>query len=207
VLLLRHQGLLDSNFSAEPAAYLFHGAADAPPGARHPLQCDIGLKTPQCGRRADALKLWLMWKYYGQAGFAKQIDRCWDLAAFFHQQLQRRPNFLSVLPQPQCLNICFWYIPPAVHRARGSTTPVTSVLQLLPCFHEELAAATKLIQRRLREDGLALTDISPLPQRPHFLRFILNNYKSTPTEFLSLLNSIEAYFADPSEPPDSPGTP
>ena len=29
---------------------------------------DLGRKSLQCGRRADALKLWLTWKYFGDRG-------------------------------------------------------------------------------------------------------------------------------------------
>ena len=36
---------------------------------------DLGDRTIQCGRKSDAMKLWLAWKLRGDEGFAKCIDR------------------------------------------------------------------------------------------------------------------------------------
>ena len=193
VLLVSEKGCLEANlhhFSA--ASYLFHSSD--PSSDTHPLQCDIGLKTLQCGRRADALKLWLMWKFHGRLGFARHIDKSFELAHYFHQQIKLHPHFLPVSPQPsQCLNVCFWYIPPDVRQKYGPW-PVQSVTDLLPKFHHELENATKLIQAGLRSRGIALTDISPLPGRPYFLRFIINNSKASYQDILSLLSIVESFF-------------
>ncbi|NXV24922.1 CSAD decarboxylase, partial [Cepphus grylle] len=36
---------------------------------------DTGDKTPQCGRRVDCLKLWLLWKAVGTEGLARRVER------------------------------------------------------------------------------------------------------------------------------------
>ncbi|XP_027489243.1 LOW QUALITY PROTEIN: cysteine sulfinic acid decarboxylase-like, partial [Corapipo altera] len=36
---------------------------------------DPGDKSPQCGRRPDGLKLWLLWKALGQRGLRERVER------------------------------------------------------------------------------------------------------------------------------------
>ncbi|WAR05243.1 CSAD-like protein [Mya arenaria] len=38
--------------------------------------CVPGDKTVQCGRKVDALKLWVMWRAIGDAGMAAITDNC-----------------------------------------------------------------------------------------------------------------------------------
>ena len=52
-----------------PANYLFHGD----PSDTDEVY-DLADLTLQCGRRGDALKLYLAWVYHGSQGFAAQID-------------------------------------------------------------------------------------------------------------------------------------
>ena len=54
VLLLKCSGLLQK-YNASNATYLFQ------PDKLN-VEYDLGDKTIQCGRRADAFKLWLTWK-------------------------------------------------------------------------------------------------------------------------------------------------
>lgn len=192
-LLVREKGSLERNFPhVAEAAYLFHsGAAGL---EAHPLQCQIGLKTPQCGRRADALKLWLMWKYRGRDGFARSIDDCYALALYFYRRVCQHPHFLPVTPSPsQCLNVCFWYLSPALRRALPS---LPQSFEDVPAeCHEELSHTTRSIQSSLRSRGFALTDIAPLPGKPYFLRFIMNNTKATSDDIDQLLIEIESTFS------------
>lgn len=192
VLLVRRAGLLEANLTdlASSAAYLFHESDEI----THPLQCDIGLKTLQCGRRADALKLWLMWKHYGRAGFARFIDYQFSLVLYFHEQVLRRPYFVPVSTSPpECLNVCFWYVPPP---ARASLAAADKQLpdRLPDGLFDAIADSTKHIQKSLRARGAALTDISPLPGLPHFLRFVLNNSKTTTADIDRLLDEIQDLF-------------
>jgi len=36
----------------------------------------VGDKTVQCGRKVDALKLWMLWRALGDAGMAAITDNC-----------------------------------------------------------------------------------------------------------------------------------
>lgn len=41
---------------------------------------DIGDKTLVCGRRAEALKLWMAWKRVGDQGWEQRVDHAVELA-------------------------------------------------------------------------------------------------------------------------------
>ncbi|KAL9121158.1 MAG: hypothetical protein Q9187_002283 [Circinaria calcarea] len=62
-----------------PAGYLFHSEA----GINENTEVyDLADLTLQCGRRGDSLKLALGWIYYGKTGYASQVNRAFDTAAY-----------------------------------------------------------------------------------------------------------------------------
>ncbi|KAK4178510.1 putative glutamate decarboxylase [Triangularia setosa] len=103
-----------------PAGYLFHSSTPSD-------VWDLADLTLQCGRRADSLKLALSWIYYGAAGFARQIDTAFDLAAYFADLLQQSGNFVLVSENPPpCLQVCFYYAPGGKLKGTGEgNTEVT----------------------------------------------------------------------------------
>ncbi|KAK4203578.1 putative glutamate decarboxylase [Triangularia verruculosa] len=105
-----------------PAGYLFHSSTPSD-------VWDLADLTLQCGRKADSLKLALSWIYYGAAGFARQIDAAFDLAAYFATLLEKSGNFVLVSENPPpCLQICFYYAPGGKLRGTGEeNTEVTRV--------------------------------------------------------------------------------
>ena len=60
-----------------PANYLFHSYISETDEVY-----DLADLTLQCGRRADALKLYLAWVYYGSQGFAAQIDCAFETGMY-----------------------------------------------------------------------------------------------------------------------------
>ena len=59
--LFKNPKILFEINDVEGTEYLFHKENDKQP--------DLGKRSLQCGRRVDALKLWLTWKYYGDSGY------------------------------------------------------------------------------------------------------------------------------------------
>ena len=60
---------------------------------------DLGDRTIQCGRKSDAMKLWLAWKLRGDEGFAKCIDRSFHLAKFVQLEVENSDGkFILVQP-------------------------------------------------------------------------------------------------------------
>ncbi|GLI73151.1 glutamate decarboxylase 2 [Penicillium ochrochloron] len=105
-----------------PAGYLFHNEDTEPTqngeanGSElevdSPEVWDLADLTLQCGRRADSLKLFLGWTYYGTEGYEKQIDNACDVAAHLATLVSQNPNFTLVSENaPPCLQVCFYYTP------------------------------------------------------------------------------------------------
>ncbi|KAF2214445.1 hypothetical protein CERZMDRAFT_110750 [Cercospora zeae-maydis SCOH1-5] len=71
---------------------------------------DLADLTPQCGRRADSLKLFLAWTYQGTTGFATSIDHAFATAAHLTNLLASNENFSLVSSNPPpCLQVCFYF--------------------------------------------------------------------------------------------------
>jgi glutamate/tyrosine decarboxylase-like PLP-dependent enzyme len=102
ILLIREKNHLLKTNSVTGTEYIFH---DESYGVH-----DLGPMSLQCGRRVDALKLWLSWKFYGDRGFAERIDRFFELASFSEDIVKRTPSLELMAPRSS-VNICFRYIP------------------------------------------------------------------------------------------------
>lgn len=88
-----------------PAGYLFHNE-----GVDVNDLYDLADLTPQCGRRADALKLFLSLTYYGTTYFSGHIERAFDNANYLLQLLKEHPDFVLASPEPlPCLQVCFYF--------------------------------------------------------------------------------------------------
>ena len=109
--------------NALPAGYLFHNddsealgngqeesISDLEPDP--PEVWDLADLTLQCGRRADSLKLFLSWTYYGSEGYERQINSACDVAAYLATIIAKSPNLILVSGNPPpCLQVCFYYGP------------------------------------------------------------------------------------------------
>merc|ERR1711957_757467 len=83
----------------------------------------------QCGRKADSLKLWLAWKLRGDDGFAKCIDRSFDLAKFVEEEVENSKGKFVLVQPAQCANIGFWYIPPRLRPFNRETATEEDAMQ------------------------------------------------------------------------------
>ena len=101
-ILVKQKGILSDACSSGDTDYLFHEYENAP--------YDLGRMSLQCGRKVDALKLWLSWKQHGKNGYEQRVDRLFDLASYA-TQFVRTCEHLELMAQPQFLNICFRYTP------------------------------------------------------------------------------------------------
>lgn len=89
-----------------PAEYLFHNA----PGASVHDIYDLADLTPQCGRRADALKFFLALQYYGSTHFRNVVENGYDNAEYLLTSLKSNGNFVTISPEPlPCLQVCFYF--------------------------------------------------------------------------------------------------
>lgn len=84
----------------DEAHYLFHDEAES-----H----DLGRYSLQCGRRNDALKLFLAWRVKGDAGWGAMVDRYMELAAHLAARISSEP-MLELVGQPAWTNVCFRHL-------------------------------------------------------------------------------------------------
>ena len=86
---------------AEVAHYLFHDEAE---------DVDLGRFSLQCGRRNDALKLWLEWRVRGDAGWSAMVDQYMDYASHLETLVNAHPE-LELMSSRMWTNVCFRYSP------------------------------------------------------------------------------------------------
>ncbi|HEY2065775.1 MAG TPA: aminotransferase class I/II-fold pyridoxal phosphate-dependent enzyme [Gemmatimonadaceae bacterium] len=115
VVLVRHERDLETAF-AQRAPYLFHGEA----GAR---VWDQGLRSFQCSRRADVLKLWVALQRYGASGIGMLYDRLCRVARAMHRRLLEHPRF-EVLHEPEANILCFRWVGDGDLDGRGEALDV-----------------------------------------------------------------------------------
>ena len=103
MLLVRDEQELQAAF-AQRAPYLFHGDATASTRVR-----DQGVRSFQCSRRADVLKLWVVLQRFGRRGIAALHDHLCDLAVVVRDELLKHREFL-ILHEPESNILCFRYV-------------------------------------------------------------------------------------------------
>lgn len=86
---------------------------------------DLADLTLQCGRHGDSLKLALAWVYEGAAGFERQTDHAFAMAALLADRLSQKSDVFSLVSSnpPPCLQVCFYY----ADGAPGTPHPVKAV--------------------------------------------------------------------------------
>jgi glutamate/tyrosine decarboxylase-like PLP-dependent enzyme len=96
--LTREKGLLNKAFSVD-AGYLFH---------EDTYDYDLGQKSLRGGRRPDAFKLWLTWKYQGETGLTTHIEKLCNAADTMAALIQKNPK-IELFTQPESTIVCFRY--------------------------------------------------------------------------------------------------
>ncbi|XP_052804470.1 cysteine sulfinic acid decarboxylase-like isoform X2 [Mya arenaria] len=175
VLVLKQKGLLEdcNRFRAE---YLFQ------PDKNYNTEYDIGDKTVQCGRKVDALKLWVMWRAIGDAGMAAITDNCFRNARYLAERMAKTDSFRLVIPEFECGNVCFWYIPPSM---RGE--------EETPDWWNQLAKVAPAIKARMMEQGTMMIGYNPLTCKGlvNFFRIIVANPSCTTADMDFVIHEIE----------------
>jgi L-2,4-diaminobutyrate decarboxylase len=102
VVLTRQEQDLDHAFS-QRAPYLFH-----PRGAGE-RTVDQGVRSFQCTRRADAVKVWVALQRYGADGMGAIYDRLCALTRTLYRLTSERPEFIP-LHEPEGNILCFRWV-------------------------------------------------------------------------------------------------
>ncbi|XP_041987442.1 cysteine sulfinic acid decarboxylase [Aricia agestis] len=155
--LTKHKTILKECHSSN-ATYLFQK------DKFYDTSYDTGDKHIQCGRRADVLKFWFMWKAKGHSGFEKHIDKVFDNAKYFLDHIKQRNGFRIVLEKPECTNVMFWYVPKCL---RGCETD--------PDYNERLHKVAPKIKERMIKEGCMMVTYQPQGELVNFFRIVFQN--------------------------------
>lgn len=176
--LLRHEGILKACHSTS-ATYLFQK------DKFYDTKYDTGDKHVQCGRRADVLKFWFMWKAKGTSGLEEHINKVFEMAEYFTTTIKRREGFKMVLENPECTNICFWYIPPSL---RGKEDE--------PDYIEKLHKVAPKIKEKMMKEGTMMVTYQPQKDNPNFFRIVFQNSGLEKSDMLHLISEFERLGSD-----------
>ncbi|XP_055643248.1 acidic amino acid decarboxylase GADL1 isoform X2 [Toxorhynchites rutilus septentrionalis] len=160
IFLLKSKELLHE-CNAANADYLFQQ------DKFYDVSYDTGDKSVQCGRKVDALKIWLMFKARGKHGFTELVDNAFDCAQYFTRVVEKRPGFRLVLNAYQYTNVCFWYIPKSMRRVGAEEEDQS--------WWSTIFKITTLIKERLVTQGNMLIGYAPLPHKGigNFFRMVV----------------------------------
>jgi len=171
VFLVRDKGRLLVSNSVEGADYIFHD--DDGHGTS-----DLGPLSLQCGRRVDALKLWLSWKYYGDTGYAERIGRFFDLAEYA-EEIVNGTSSLELMAPRSSVTVCFRYRTPRL---------------------EDLNAFNLQLRRELARSGKSLVNYAYLGE-DMAMRLVIANHELTREDvdmfFHNVLSAAESLLNPP----------
>lgn len=133
------------------APYLFHHENEAA------TFYDLADGTMGCGRRADSLKFYMSWYFYGSKGYEERIDHAFTISNHFYKRIKSNDHFKLVIEDPQLTQICFYY-----NKNKEFSDP------------EINTETTRSIAQTLKNNGRFLIDYSPAEGVPYgeFFRLV-----------------------------------
>lgn len=164
--LCKHPGMLKQTNQGGGSEYIFHDYDNS--------DWDTGTYSLQCGRRPDALKIWLLWLSKGDKGMEEIIDHLFDLSTYVSKKVSENPR-LKLL-SANYLNVCFQVNPPK---------------EIVDINQFTLKVRTHMVRR-----GNAMVNYVQKPDGTVFFRFVAANNitttKDLDTLFAEISQSIEA---------------
>ncbi|ODM98058.1 Cysteine sulfinic acid decarboxylase [Orchesella cincta] len=164
VLLTRHPKIFKEAFSSGSPMVNFSSYNDDDDDNDDELsdffhrERDSYEKYMEYTRRADAVKLFMMWK--GLDGLAANVDDAYARKQFLMDELKRRQKlqgrFVPLMDDFECPMISFYYIPPHLNRI--------GLDKKSPGFKERLNNHTSLLLAELIKEGIAVLTIQTIRQ-------------------------------------------
>ena len=151
VILFNKKNVLIPLNDVSGTEYLYH--------QHQSTSLDLGHYSLQCGRKVDALKLWLAWKVLGKKGFEKSIDHLFEIVKYAGEIVKKEPR-LELLMEPPSLNLCFRYL--------GKQTPEE------PIESEKIDSLNIAIRDEFYKKGKYLVNYSAINGRIYFRMVFAN---------------------------------
>jgi len=187
----RHAGVLKASNSTK-AKYLFD---DRKNGAEY----DLGDGTYTCGRKPDAVKLWAMWKYYGQDGLAKMVETKVDSLTLFAKKVKEHDNFMLAC-EPWPFNVNFFYLPKRIRNIlKERNIDIFEDNSVVPDdLASDLGNVHVQLKKLLHKNGKMLIPFQPLSnQTADCFRVVLaGNKRFNETDMKNIMELMETYGND-----------
>jgi L-2,4-diaminobutyrate decarboxylase len=172
MVLTRDERDLDFAF-AQQAPYLFHSNKSA-------RVIDQGVRSFQCSRRADVLKLWFVIQRFGSRGIGGLYDHLCNTARLLFEAIEEREDFEN-LHEPESNILCFRYLPVWARSNDGG--------------NDTIAKRTDALNRELRplynREGTGWITATVLNGRP-VLRVTMMNPRTSKAHVKALLDGLAA---------------
>ncbi|MFL5630403.1 MAG: pyridoxal phosphate-dependent decarboxylase family protein, partial [Gemmatimonadaceae bacterium] len=173
MVLTRDEGDLERAF-AQQAPYLFHDGKSA-------RIVDQGIRSFQCSRRADVLKLWFVIQRFGTAGLGALYDHLCNTARNLYDAIEERPDFEN-LHEPESNILCFRYLGRA--QPHSSRAPTDTESKRIDALNRELRA-------RYNREASGWITATVLDGRP-VLRVTMMNPRTGAEHVRGLLDGLAA---------------
>lgn len=159
--LTKHSGILKNTNRGGGAEYLFHDFDNS--------DWDTGTYSLQCGRRADILKFWLLWRAHGTEGLMRRTEHLFELAQFAKELVLKEP--LLKLYHSNYLNVCFQVVPPASSKL-------------------SINEFTLKVREAMILEGRAMVNYAQRADGTIFFRLVFPNHKTQKSDIEDLMKII-----------------
>jgi L-2,4-diaminobutyrate decarboxylase len=174
MVLTRNERDLEGAF-AQQAPYLFHAGKST-------RVLDQGIRSFQCSRRADVLKLWFAIQRFGSRGLGRLYDHLCNTARLLHDAIEERADFQN-LHEPESNILCFRYLGGGA-KVRRRKKAVASDLARIDAVNREL-------RQRYNREGSGWITATVLDGRP-VLRVTMMNPRTGEAHVRALLDGLAA---------------
>jgi L-2,4-diaminobutyrate decarboxylase len=169
MVLTRDERDLDLAF-AQQAPYLFHSGKSS-------RVLDQGVRSFQCSRRADVLKLWFVIQRFGSTGLGRLYDHLCRTARLLYEAIEERTDFEN-LHEPESNILCFRYV------GRSDGTANAGDVERIDALNRELRS-------RYNKEGSGWITATVLDGRP-VLRVTMMNPRTGAEHVRALLDGLAA---------------
>jgi len=174
MVLTRDERDLERAF-AQQAPYLFHGGKSS-------RILDQGIRSFQCSRRADVLKLWFAIQRFGSSGLGRLYDHLCGTARMLYDAIEERGDFEN-LHEPESNILCFRYLGGAKKLRKGER-PAANDIKRIDALNREL-------RPRYNKEGTGWITATVLDGRP-VLRVTMMNPRTGAAHVRALLDGLVA---------------
>jgi L-2,4-diaminobutyrate decarboxylase len=173
MVLTRDERDLERAF-AQQAPYLFHAGMST-------RVIDQGIRSFQCSRRADVLKLWFVIQRFGSNGLGRMYDHLCSTARLLYDAIEERDDFEN-LHEPESNILCFRYLGGGAKARQREKSPSEN---------QRIDALNRELRPRYNREGTGWITATVLDGRP-VLRVTMMNPRTGPEHVRALLDGLVA---------------